>query len=61
MLKIFTDRHIKACRSLKRRAILKIPSTVFYKNLCSLCWPENETSKKKRVPVLRQKLTQILP
>ena len=25
----FTDYHIKTCRSLKRRAILKIPSTVF--------------------------------
>ena len=31
-----TDCHRKACLSLKRRAILKIP-TVFYKNLCSLC------------------------
>ena len=29
MFKIFTDRHIKTCRSLKRRAILKIPSTIF--------------------------------
>ena len=27
--KISTDCHIKICRSLKRRAILKIPSTVF--------------------------------
>ena len=27
--KIFSDYHIKTCRSLKRRAILKIPSTVF--------------------------------
>ena len=26
---IFTDCHIKACQSLKQRAILKIPSTVF--------------------------------
>ena len=25
----FTDCHIKTCQSLKRRAILKIPSTVF--------------------------------
>ena len=25
----FIDCHIKTCRSLKRRAILKIPSTVF--------------------------------
>ena len=29
MFKISTDCHIKICRSLKRRAILKIPSTVF--------------------------------
>ena len=27
--KVFTDCHIKTCWSLKRRAILKIPSTVF--------------------------------
>ena len=54
-LKIFTDCYIRTCRSLKRGAILKIPSTVFWKNLCSFCWPENESSKKKRLPVLRQK------
>ena len=29
MFKIFRDFHINTCRSLKRRAILKIPSTVF--------------------------------
>ena len=29
VFKTFTDRHIKTCRSLKWRAILKIPSTVF--------------------------------
>ena len=27
--KTFTDYHIKACQSLKRRAVLKIPSNVF--------------------------------
>ena len=27
--KDFTDCHVETCRSLKRRAILKIPSTVF--------------------------------
>ena len=27
--KIFADSHIKTCQSLKRRAILKIPSTIF--------------------------------
>ena len=34
--KTFTDCHIKICRSLKQRAILKIPNTV--KNLCSFPW-----------------------
>ena len=58
--KHFTNHHIKTCRSLKRRAILKIPSTVFQKKLFSFCWVEDETSKKKRSPVLRRKLTQIL-
>ena len=57
MSKIFNDCHIKTCRSLKRRAIWKIPSTAFEKSLCSFCWLENETSKKKRFPVLRQKKT----
>ena len=33
MVNISTDCHIKTCRSLKRRAILKIPSTVLWKNL----------------------------
>ena len=37
-LKFSTDRHIKIGRSINWRAILKIPSIVFYKNLCSLCW-----------------------
>ena len=46
----FTDRQIKTCRSLRRRAIFKIPS-----------WFENEISKKKPFPVSRQKLNQILP
>ena len=36
--KFSTDRHIKTSQSINWRAILKIPSTVFYKNLCSLCW-----------------------
>ena len=35
---ISSDWHIKTCQSLKRRAILKIPSTVFQKNLYSFCW-----------------------
>ena len=39
--------HIKTWRSLKRKAILKNPSTVFKKNLCSFHWLPNETSNKK--------------
>ena len=57
--KIFTYCHIKACQFFKCRAILKIPSTFSWKNLCSFCWLENETSKKKRFPLFRQKTTQI--
>ena len=36
--KIATDCHINTCRSPKRRAIFKILSTVFKKDLCSFCW-----------------------
>ena len=60
-LETFTGFHIKTCRSLKRRAILKIHSTVFYKNLCFFCWLENKNSKKKRFRMLTQKPTQVLP
>ena len=59
--KIFTDCHIKLCRSLKERSVLKIPIAFLSKNLRSFCWLQNETSKKKRFPVLSQKQTQILP
>ena len=59
MFKVFTDCHRKTCRSLKWKAILNIPSTSFSKKLCSFCWFKKETSKKKRFPVLRQKLTQF--
>ena len=45
--KIFIDCHIKTYQSLKRKAILKIPSTVFYKILCSFRWLQNEIFKKK--------------
>ena len=43
--KMSTNCHIKTCRSHERRAILKIPSTVFQKNLCSFHLLSNETSK----------------
>ena len=59
--KISSDCHIKTCRSLKRRAILKIASAVFQTNLCSFCWLKEKTSNKKRFHVLRQKPTQSLP
>ena len=36
--KISSDCHIKTYRSVKCRAILKILSTVFCKNLMSFCW-----------------------
>ena len=35
--KISSDCHIKTYRSFKWSAILKIPSTDFWKNLCSFC------------------------
>ena len=53
MFKIISDRHIKICRSLKRRAILIITNTAF---LLALKNP----SKMERFPVLRQKATNIL-
>ena len=36
--KITSESHIETYRSLKRRTILKIHSTVFYTNLRSFCW-----------------------
>ena len=38
MSKISRDCHIKTCRSLRSRVILKISSTVFYIQLCSIYW-----------------------
>ena len=38
VLKTFYWLSHKTCRFPKRRAIFKIPSSVFYKNLCSFCW-----------------------
>ena len=37
-IKISNDCHMKTYLFLKRRAILRIPSTGFKENLCSLCW-----------------------
>ena len=50
--KISTDCHIKTRRSLKRRAILKIPSTVFKKSLCSFVGFKMKPLRK-RFPMLR--------
>ena len=58
--KIFTNFHIKTCQSVTRRAILKIPRTVFIEESMYFLLGLNETSKKKCFPVLRQKPTQIL-
>ena len=52
--KISSDCCTKTYRFLKRKANLKIPSTVSQKNL-PVCF-KNETSKKKLFLVLRQKL-----
>ena len=50
--KISTDCYIKTLRSLKRRAILKIPSAFYRRTYAlSFCWFSNETSTKKRFPV----------
>ena len=51
-LETFTDCHVKSCPSLKRRAILKIPSTFFGRNYV--------LSVGLKVKTLRQKPTQIL-
>ena len=53
--KISSGSHIKTSPTPKRRAVSRILTTVFQKNLCSFCWFQNETSKKKRFLVLRQK------
>ena len=58
MFKGFTDCHIKTCRSLKRRAILKIPKTAFRRTYALSV--NYKMLKKKRLLVLRQKPTQIL-
>ena len=55
----FTDFHLKTCRSLKRRAILKIPSTVFRRIYALSVGFKMKTLKKKRFQLLRQKPTQI--
>ena len=46
--KIFTDCHIKTCRSLKRRAILKIPSTVFRRIYALSAGLKMKPPKKKK-------------
>ena len=60
MLKIFTDRHIKTCRSLKRRAILKNLVQFFRRTYALSIVLEMKPLKKMRFSVLRQKLAQIL-
>ena len=57
--KASTNFHVKTCPSLKRRAILKIPSTVFRTYALSV-GVKMKNLKRKRFPVLRQKPTKIL-
>ena len=54
--KISSDCHIKRCQSLKRRAILQNWGTAFQRIPCSVIWFLNETSRKKRFRMFRQKL-----
>ena len=57
--KVSTERHMKTCRSLKRRAILKILSIIFFEEPMLFLLALKSTSKKKRFQVLIQKPTQI--
>ena len=52
--KIFTDCYIKTCRSLKRRAILKIPSTISRRTYALSVGLKMKPLKEKRFPVLDQ-------
>ena len=54
--KISSDCHIKRCQTLKRRAIFKNWSTIFQRTSCFIIWFLNETSRKKRFRMFRQKL-----
>ena len=58
--KISSDCHIKTCWTLKRRAIFKITSTIFEKNLYAFPVGSKMKPLKKHFLVLRQKQTQIL-
>ena len=49
--KISRDCHIKTCWSLKWRAVLKIFSTAFQRNLRSFCCLQNKTITKKQFAV----------
>ena len=53
---ILTNCHLKTCRSLKRRAILKIPSNVF-RRTDALSVSFNMKTQKKRFQMSRQKPT----
>ena len=44
--KISSDYRIKICQSLRRKAILKIPTSVFWRNINLICWVWNKTSTK---------------
>ena len=58
--KISSACHIETWRSLERRAILNIPTTIFRGTCALFVGFKMKPLKKKRFPVLRQKPTQIL-
>ena len=54
--KISSDCHMKTCRSYKRRAIFKIPSTAFQKSICSFYWIQNKPLRKKMFSCVKAKI-----
>ena len=60
-VKISRDCHIKTCRSLKRRVILKIPSTVFLEESMLFLLASKWNLWEKAFSNVKTKPTQILP
>ena len=58
--KVSTDYHIKTCRSLRRRAILKIPNTVFLEKPMLLVLALKRNLLEKMFSSVKKRPTQIL-
>ena len=54
---IATEKHA----DLSNEGLFQKSLVPFFRRTSSFCWPYYETSKKKRLLVLRQQSTQILP